>query len=341
MRSIIKPLTSLRLFFMLMVLFSHSGKVSSFFLHPFFQEGYVGVGCFFILSGFIISYNYQERFELKQVDSCSFWVARLARIYPLHIVTFLLSFFLVSYSFDQWHVIRKMIAQVFLLQAFVPNEDYYFSFNGPSWSLCCEMLFYLLFPFFAIRITSLKRTVWLLICLVTCISVGMLLTSQEHAKAIWYVNPFVRLPDFIVGMLLYRLYRSTSCTWSFRRASFFEVGVILLFIGFYICGSLGLIPMVFRYSIYYWLPISLLLYVFSYSKGAVSKLLSWRGFVLGGDISFSAYLIHILVFKAWEKYDLLQNLNFILVLIFILVLSYFSYRYFERPANRFVKTVLK
>lgn len=85
----INTLTSLRLFFALMVFGAHCYVVDSTFSTHFYKEGFVGVSFFFILSGFIIAYNYQQKLVERKVSKRQFWVARIARIYPLHIATLL------------------------------------------------------------------------------------------------------------------------------------------------------------------------------------------------------------------------------------------------------------
>ena len=62
----IAPLTSLRFIFALMVFGAHCYVIDSFFDAHFFKEGFVGVSFFFVLSGFIISYNYQRKLQEKQ-----------------------------------------------------------------------------------------------------------------------------------------------------------------------------------------------------------------------------------------------------------------------------------
>ena len=59
--TMINTLTSLRLFFALMVFGAHCYVVDSTFSTHFYKEGFVGVSFFFILSGFIIAYNYQQK----------------------------------------------------------------------------------------------------------------------------------------------------------------------------------------------------------------------------------------------------------------------------------------
>ena len=78
----INTLTSLRLFFALMVFGAHCYVVDSTFSTHFYKEGFVGVSFFFILSGFIIAYNYQQKLVERKVSKRQFWVARIARIYP-------------------------------------------------------------------------------------------------------------------------------------------------------------------------------------------------------------------------------------------------------------------
>lgn len=70
--------------FALMVFVSHCNIVSGVFDVHLMTEGYVGVSFFYVLSGFIIAYSYDKRFQLGTVTKREFWVARVARIYPLH-----------------------------------------------------------------------------------------------------------------------------------------------------------------------------------------------------------------------------------------------------------------
>ena len=81
----INTLTSLRILFALMVFGAHCYVLDPSFDTHFFKEGFVGVSFFFILSGFIIAYNYEEKLLETTTTKRTFWVARIARIYPLHL----------------------------------------------------------------------------------------------------------------------------------------------------------------------------------------------------------------------------------------------------------------
>ena len=89
----INTLTSLRILFALMVFGAHCYVLDPSFDTHFFKEGFVGVSFFFILSGFIIAYNYEEKLLEKITTKRTFWVARIARIYPLHLLTLLIAAF--------------------------------------------------------------------------------------------------------------------------------------------------------------------------------------------------------------------------------------------------------
>ena len=173
----------------------------------------------------------------------------------------------------------------------------------------------------------------------------MYFTPVDSIKGYWYVNPITRFPDFLVGMLLFRLYDHLKTKdISFSQGSIIEIASIVLFLGFYLYAAE--IPKVYRYSCYYWLPIAFVLLSFSLQKGIVSRLLSNRFLVIGGEISFSFYLIHLFVllpYAEWQKGSDLHISWYISIPILfciITLLSLLSYYYFEKPMNKLVKKLL-
>lgn len=344
----IHTLTSLRLFFALMVFGAHCYVVDPFFTTHAFKEGFVGVSFFFVLSGFIIAYNYQKRIEKKTVTKRQFWTARIARIYPLHLLTLAAIALVGNYIAPMgWtEGVKHFLPALFLLHPFISKMDYFFYFNSPSWSLGCEQLFYFLFPFLAVMFYKRQRLpVVLLVCAVIMV-IGMWLTDEAHIRAYWYVNPLTRFPDFLVGMLLYHIYeRCHNKELSFGKASFLEIGAVCVFMVFYLFSE-DAAPKVFRYSCYYWLPISLVLLIFSLQKGFISRMLSNKYLIIGGNISYSFYLLHLWIIFAYvelsQVYDWHVSPYISIPAIFIstIGMSLLSYYYFEKPANRFVKRIL-
>ena len=59
-------------------------------LRLFYEKGYIGVGYFFLLSGFIFFWLYQDSIKSKSTTFQEFWVARISRLYPLHLATLLI-----------------------------------------------------------------------------------------------------------------------------------------------------------------------------------------------------------------------------------------------------------
>lgn len=104
-------------------------------------------------------------------------------------------------------------------------------------------------------------------------------------------------------MLLFQLYdRLKGKNITAYQGSIIEIASIVLFLAFYLYAAE--IPKVYRYSCYYWLPVAFLLISFSLQKGIVSRLLSNRILVIGGEISYSFYLIHLFVllsYAEWQK----------------------------------------
>lgn len=85
----LRVLTSLRFFAALWVVLFHYWPdltgVST--LPSFIAKGYLGVELFFILSGFILCHVYRSAVEEGRFEYGGFLWARLARIYPVHLVT--------------------------------------------------------------------------------------------------------------------------------------------------------------------------------------------------------------------------------------------------------------
>lgn len=342
----IHALTSLRFIFALMVFGAHCYVIDSFFDSHGFKEGFVGVSFFFVLSGFIIAYKYQDQLLRKTVGRQTFWVARVARVYPLHWLTLFVAAALGNYVSASGVVdwLAHFLASLTLTNANIPRADYFFSFNSPSWSLCCEQLFYFCFPFLVRWMRDGKRLLLLFVCMAVAVVWGMSLTPEADIKGYWYVNPVTRFPDFVVGMLLFRLYEQVRVkSISVAQGSALEMLSVLVFALFYFYAPA--VPKVYRYSCYYWFPVALVLLSFALQRGVLSRALSRRFWVVGGEISYSFYLIHLFVllsYADWQRTAALQVAWYVAVpvlFVFTLCISLLSYRYFEKPMNRKIKTL--
>ncbi len=223
-RRVVRPqlraLTSFRFFACLAVFLHHcvdftsSGRHShDSGLNRLFWEGWSGVSFFFVLSGFILAYNYADRLTNTERPALrGFYVSRIARIYPLYILTFLIAAVAVMGEWLRVGVAgaATAVSQVTLTQAFLPIRDPFdpsrlaaLGFDGPAWSLSCEAFFYLSFPF-VLLVLARRRTP-----LLAAVAVGvwawtvlLALNLQGSPLAGWalYIFPPVRLAEFVVGV---------------------------------------------------------------------------------------------------------------------------------------------
>jgi peptidoglycan/LPS O-acetylase OafA/YrhL len=350
----IKPLTSLRFIFAFMVFLNHlsfvrqgESEVWDWIFLNIFREGYIGVTFFFILSGFILAYNYQQKFKEGSVSKRQFWRARVARILPLYYLTFLaaIPYTLLEFSTNSASWIQKLLLNIFAVQSFIPVYDFYFSFNLPAWSLSNELFFYLLFPFLVPVVFKLNLKNSFLAGGGLLIILLFLIKNIDpiNHHALFYINPFFRLIDFCLGIALFNLYKiADAAGWkNYKRASIREITSVFILLLFFILHPF--IPEVYRFFIYYWLPMAMVVYAFAFQGGILSKWLSKKSLILLGEISFGFYLIHHLVVRYVlainSKFFQISNEIFIVTSIFFITIiaSYFTYYFFEIPCRNYIK----
>src|SRR5437764_11248338 len=93
--------------------------------------GYIGVDFFFVLSGFVLTWSARP-----DLGPLRFWQNRFARIWPLHLTTLGLAV-LVGVAVGVGDL-TALVSNLFLVQAWWPQQHVYFGFNAVSWSLSCE-----------------------------------------------------------------------------------------------------------------------------------------------------------------------------------------------------------
>lgn len=334
-------LTSLRFFAALMVVLSHlsylgdsQSQILSSIYDNFFSEGYIGVTFFFILSGFVLAYSYANKYERSRFYYGQFYVLRIIRIYPLHLLTLIISIPLIDISID-------VFPNIFLIQSFFSNSNVYFYANAPSWSLSVEMFFYLLFPFI-VRL----RMGWLFLVLLFSASakiyMGVVLESPKEQHYYLYISPYFRLLDFVMGIFLCKVFLELKV--SAQCASFFQFIALLVLIFF--ISLKDCVPQYLRFDLYYVLPMSLVVLSFSFSDGFFSKALSGKTLIILGESSFALYLIHQLVIRfSLGQAGWFPNLMNVMgegfysmfVLILSISLSVFVYFYFERIVSKYLR----
>lgn len=173
-------------------------RCSSFLTtNSFIANADLMVDFFFVLSGFVIAYNYLDRItstsSLIQFQKKRFW-----RLYPLHIVTLLVFLGIesakfavekksgITAAFPAFSVSdgSAFLQQIFLMHAIVDDGK---SFNYPSWSISTEFYTYLLFGLVTLWCVNRKLPAYLtmLALAVTVQNFGDILGIPGHDSPIW------------------------------------------------------------------------------------------------------------------------------------------------------------
>ncbi|WP_426757141.1 acyltransferase family protein [Myxococcus sp. Y35] len=187
-------------------------------------SGYAAVGVFFVLSGFVLAWNYLDADGRMETSPRAFWAARVARVYPVYVLAFLLSApttIAASVAANGWTLASAKLAvgglaALSLLQAWVPRLALYW--NPPGWSVAVEAFFYALFPWLARALPRLRSS-WLPLALCGTWALGLapsllylgLLPDgpgpvDVASAGMWLMvlkfSPLTRLPEFLFGVLL-------------------------------------------------------------------------------------------------------------------------------------------
>lgn len=331
----------------------------------FFEKCYLMVDLFFIMSGFIMIHVYSDHFKNKiQANTLkNFLVARFARIYPLHIFTLLLLVVIVRWITD-WGNPPILLEQpsdilpnVFLLHSFGVTNIY--SWNIPSWSISAEWAAYLLFPIIAICINK-KRA--LSIILLTILVVAAYYSIMYVLPRKNPINPAIPVPHnlnttfdygyirgiagFTTGILIYLAYELQAI----RKAFSSDLISLLIVLGIIVSMHFSLNDGI-TVSLFAVLVLS-----FTANNGRIAKICNRKILQFLGNISYSIYLMQIFLQEPFSHGIYLpgtigmgrgkQNIDFssgilycIVYLILLVIISYVTYQWIERPSRRFINRI--
>jgi peptidoglycan/LPS O-acetylase OafA/YrhL len=334
-------LTGLRFVAALLVFFHHAnnteaGATLGSVLDRLSQVSGNAVSFFFMLSGFVLVWSRRPDDSAR-----AFYRRRAARILPDYWVVWPIALAVVAWEGSVGSP-GSALANLALLQAWVPVEGYYYGYNSVTWSLSVEVFFYLTFPLFVpslLRLPAAARRVSIAGC--------VLFVLVLNASALGYVPhggvdvvswlqlvcPVTRLPEFLLGVLLALEVRDSS--WSIGVVPAALVVAAALVLTASVGGVLG----------EHWVslaPFGLLL------VACARRDVSGAGSVLGshamirlGEWSFALYLLHQLVIRAATQAGFGPDGTIPATVPFIagtlavsVALSALLYSLVERPAER-------
>lgn len=325
------------------------------------NHGYLAVDFFFILSGFVIGYAYDDRWK-KNLTLKGFFKRRLIRLHPMIVmgaVIGCITFFIqggVKWDGTQVATSAVMLA---LLQAmfFIPaypgagydvrGNGEMFSLNGPSWSLFFEYIGNLLYALFIHRLSNKALTVLVILlglglswfALSDVVGYGMIGVGWTLDGLNFWGGMLRMLFPFTLGMLISRNFRPLKV-----RGAFWICSVILLvlFCVPYIEGHSpvclnGVFEMVCIVVIFPML-------VFLGASGQTTDKRSTRICKFLGDISYPLYAIHyplMYLFYAWLIENKLYTLGetwpmAALVYFGSIVLAYLCLKLYDEPVRKWL-----
>jgi peptidoglycan/LPS O-acetylase OafA/YrhL len=267
----------------------------------FGKAGFVGVSFFFILSGFVLTWSAREGEPARP-----FWRRRMLKIFPNHVVMWAVALLLFASTITPW---VAYLPNLLLLHSFFPQVDIHRSINVPSWTLCCELLFYLLFPVLlrgVKRISESRLWTWAGIMVAGMVALQLvtqyLVPDTRPAGApisdlqFWfgYFFPPSRLFEFALGIVLARIVATG------RWPSIGMVHAALLTVVGYVAALYA--PMVWGFNVATVIPLGMLICATATADvRGTRSVLRGRTMQWLGDISFGFYLCQgvVVIYGSW------------------------------------------
>ncbi|GAA2585766.1 acyltransferase [Actinomadura fulvescens] len=311
-----------------------------------FTSGWMGVEFFFILSGFVLTWSAREG-----QTRVRFWRRRLVKVYPNHVLVWLAAVGLAVWAGETVGLV-ELLPNLLLAHTWYPRLDVLVPINVVTWSLACDVFFYLAFPFLYAAVRKIPaRLLWTSAAVVAGTIVllpavayfalpGTPQLPGQNMSVVqnWFLVSFppIRALDFTLGIIMARI------VWEGR------------WIGLGIGQGLGLLAVGYAFQVYLWpsvygltatvvVPLALLISAVAVAdvRDTVSP---FRGRTLQwlGAVSFASYLVHYLVLRyahvalgADRSWNVLPAVGLLAVLFAITtVLAWALFRFVELPSMR-------
>ncbi|MEO2212775.1 acyltransferase family protein [Paenibacillus amylolyticus] len=322
------------------------------------QGGLLGVGVFFVLSGYLITDQLLMEWKWnKNISIWSFWMRRFRRLLPamLSMLLVVALWFIVTDPNRLLSLLGDFITSIFYVNNWylIFHDVSYFESFGPAspighlWSLSIEEQFYVIWPIvlliglrFAPRRGALL--LWMLsLAMISAVAMRLLYEPGTDASRVYYGTD-TRAFAILIGAALAVGWPSWKLSERISPAARTSLDVI---------GAMGLLVLIlliyrtneyddalYQYGfVYLSLITALLIAVLVHPMSRLGKLLGCRPLTWLGKHSYSLYIWHYPVIILMTPEGSTEGLSFgqiILRLIIILLLSILSYEFIEEPIRR-------
>jgi len=288
----------------------HLDAYSHFYDVPFLRNAWLFVDFFFVLSGFVIAANYQQRL-LDGFGVGRFLLLRLGRLYPLHFA--MLALFV---GVELLKLLRRelvpaavwslnpvapfstpheapgtIVANLLLVQSLHLFD--FLTWNVPSWSISTEFYTYI---GFAACVVALRRRAWMAMALALTAGPVLIAILSERNMATLNDWGIIRCAyGFSAGVLAWHVYRRSNdrlARWlSGSAVELAALGLAVAFVGTAGTGPASIAaPYLF----------ALVVLVFAFERGIASAVLRLRPLVFLGTVSYSIYMTHAFIERCWR-----------------------------------------
>jgi peptidoglycan/LPS O-acetylase OafA/YrhL len=185
------------------------------------QHGYLAVDVFFILSGFVIALNYEDKLE-KGCGALDFLRSRGRRLFPtywlgaaVNLAVFLAMAVLgILFVGDSWWMVWLYVplATLLMMPDFItPDGTLYPGMEGVTWSLFLEWVAYIgyaigAFRFKTVTLVMISLCGWILMAIVGSHSVEGW-SGGGTRLTLFNIGLLRCIPAFAAGVVLYRIHR--------------------------------------------------------------------------------------------------------------------------------------
>jgi len=325
----------------------------------FFTNGFRGVDLFFILSGFILMHVHADDFTGRRSGKLKeFYLTRFFRIYPLNTVVLLAlvplvllepSYVSMARAFSTPHYAYRahnlsfpgFIQSLLLAQSWTVAK--LGEWNIVSWTLSAEVLGYALFPalcWLVMRETSWARCAAYAFASLTVLTILLVLFHHANDNPTGTFGSVRMIFCFTAGLCLYRCHQLAPAAATNVASAL--TGLALLFIAATLFIRTAPVLDAFGFAA--------LIFGLAYQRGPVNALLESRPAVFFGKLSFSFYLVHLLIigiiFWSLGHWLVAQGLGLRIAAVLIifplcLLVAAVLYELVERPSQRFGRRMVQ
>ncbi len=307
------------------------------------------VDLFFVLSGFVIVYNYKG----KLVDGESlgtFYFRRVGRLYPLFVFTTLFFFLEPLAEFIQgsggeipftlsW---KEGLSYFFMLQGFGITDRGLLNYT--SWSIGVEVQLYVLFSlflFFRTKSNFIGRFSIPILAILSLLSLAFIYFKYHNIELMYEAGLARGILSFGLGSIIALL------TDKFKQSQSPLGDVFTTAILIFIVVILGLRNHNLNFSVPFLFALLIYFLVF-FPEGYISKFMEFKPLVFLGAISYSMYLNHPIFIKIIHKFfhnnnpsTTLQIAVTIAYLGGLIIFSKLTYEFVERPFMKYFNQLVK